>query len=188
MKKALIVIDVQNDFGTGGALECKGLNEIVPKINELMEKGGYDLIVGTQDWHPANHVEFEKWGVHCLQNSRGSLFIWNLKYELFNVIIRKGMDKEYESYSAIKDKGGKLTGLSEILSSKLIHFEEIHICGVATDICVKATHDDINSFFPYEANPKVIKDLCVGTSEEACVDLLKYELNTITMSEVLNGN
>ena len=185
MQKALIVIDVQNDFGIGGALECEGLNEIVPKINELMEKGGYDLIVGTQDWHPANHVEFEKWGVHCLQNSRGSLFIWNLKYELFNVVLRKGMSKDYASYSAFRNENEEPTGLYGILESRI--FDEIHICGVATDVCVWATRNDCCDLFP-ELDRKifVISDCCVGTSEEKHWEYLSDMRFHKTMSEVLN--
>ena len=186
MKKALIVIDVQNDFGTGGSLECKGLNEIVPKINELMEKGGYDLIVGTQDWHPADHVEFKTWGVHCQQNSRGSLFIWNLKYELFNVIIRKGMNKDHASYSAFRNQNDESTGLYGVLDSRI--FDEIHICGVATDVCVKATYIDNTVLFPeYINHTYIISDCCIGTTPENHDKALK-EMHSKPMSEVINEN
>ena len=58
MKKALIIVDVQNDFCEGGALAVPGASEIIPYINLLMEENEYDQIILTQDWHPADHKSF----------------------------------------------------------------------------------------------------------------------------------
>ena len=58
MKKALIIVDIQNDFCDGGSLAVPGANQMIPYINIVMEKNRYDEIILTQDWHPANHKSF----------------------------------------------------------------------------------------------------------------------------------
>ncbi|MDD4245886.1 MAG: isochorismatase family protein, partial [Dysgonamonadaceae bacterium] len=69
-KKALLIVDVQNDFCPGGSLAIKEGNDIVPVINELMDK--VDVVITTQDWHPEGSTHFEDWPVHCVADTKGS--------------------------------------------------------------------------------------------------------------------
>ena len=151
--RALVIIDVQNDFIPGGALAVPEGDKIVELINELQEK--FDLVIATQDWHPEDHSsfavnhheikEFEKitwngleqvlWPVHCLQNSWGAKLHSDLKTSKIEAIFRKGTDPEIDSYSAFYDNGHlKTTGLAGYLKEKGV--DELYFCGLAGEICV----------------------------------------------------
>ena len=89
--KALIVVDMQNDFVyPDGALYVKGAEKLVKKIESLIEKGNYDLIVVTRDWHPKNHYSFRKnggqWPEHCVQNTKGAEFAIKIDTNTNNVV------------------------------------------------------------------------------------------------------
>ena len=119
--KALLVIDVQNDFLPGGSLEVKDGNNIISKINEIMSN--YDLIVATKDWHPQNHMSFASnhsnksvgdiinlngldqilWPDHCVEDSYGSKFPEELDTNKIDKIIYKGTKRDVDSYSAFND-------------------------------------------------------------------------------------
>lgn len=152
-KAALLVIDIQNDFIPGGSLEVKDGDKIIPIINKLIPQ--YELVVATQDWHPENHKSFASqhdgknefelidlnglqqvlWPDHCVQNTFGSEFHQDLNTQNFEVIFRKGMNPEIDSYSGFYDNGRlKSTGLTGYFKEKQI--EEIHFCGLAADFCV----------------------------------------------------
>ncbi len=151
--KTLVIVDVQNDFMPGGPLEVPKGNLIVPVINKI--ESYFDLIVATQDWHPANHLSFasnhmhknpfEKvllhgaeqilWPDHCIQGSAGAEFHPDLKTKKIAAIFRKGMEPETDSYSGFYDNNHKLTtGMAGYLREK--GTSEIHFCGLAADICV----------------------------------------------------
>ncbi|MDO4224722.1 MAG: bifunctional nicotinamidase/pyrazinamidase [Bergeyella zoohelcum] len=155
MKKALIVVDVQNDFCEGGALAVPNANDIIPYINSLMENNDYDQIVFTQDWHPENHKSFASangkkvgetislngiqqfmWPDHCVQGSFGAEFHKNLDISKATHFIQKGENIEIDSYSAFQDNNQlKKTGLEDFLKSHDIQLVEI--VGLALDYCVK---------------------------------------------------
>jgi nicotinamidase/pyrazinamidase len=151
--RTLVVIDVQNDFMPGGPLAVPQGNEIVPVINKI--ENYFDLIVVTQDWHPADHKSFASnhmykkpfdrvflrgteqilWPDHCIQGSSGAEFHPDIETKKIAAIFRKGMDPETDSYSGFYDNDHKLnTGLAGYLREKGI--SEIHFCGLAADICV----------------------------------------------------
>ena len=159
MKKALLVIDVQNDFCPAGALEVAGGNEIVPYINKEMVK--YDCVVLTQDWHPKGHSSFATshegknplelikmpygdqvlWPDHCIQGSKGAEFHPDLNIEQANAIIRKGSNPFIDSYSAFFENDRKTpTGLDGYLKS--LEIEKINLVGLATDFCVNYSAQD----------------------------------------------
>jgi len=100
MKKALFIIDVQNDFCPGGALPVPEGDKVVPVINELMPK--FDLVIATRDWHPEKTVHFEKWPVHCVRNTEGARFHPDLKTEMIHKIISKGTGNKDDGYSAFE--------------------------------------------------------------------------------------
>ena len=151
--KALILIDIQNDFTPGGSLEVPQGDEIIPVVNNLQEK--FDLVVATQDWHPQNHMSFASnhkgkepfemielggmdqilWPDHCVQNSKGAEFHPELNTTKIETIFRKGMDSEIDSYSGFYDNGHKKsTGLAGYLREK--GATELYFCGLAADVCV----------------------------------------------------
>ena len=159
MKKALLVIDVQNDFCPAGALEVAGGNEIIPYINEEMVK--YDCVVLTQDWHPKGHSSFATshegknpldlikmpygdqvlWPDHCVQGSKGAEFHPDLNIEQANAIIRKGSNSRIDSYSAFFENDRKTpTGLDGYFKS--LEIQNINLVGLATDFCVNYSSQD----------------------------------------------
>jgi nicotinamidase/pyrazinamidase len=151
--KTLLIIDVQNDFLSGGTLEVPGANMIVPVINRIQKY--FDLVIATQDWHPEDHKCFASnhvgkkpfdeiklsgmpqtlWPDHCIQGSRGAELHQSLSPGRIAAIFRKGMNPDIDSYSAFFDNNHKLsTGLAGYLKEK--GTGEIHFSGVAADICV----------------------------------------------------
>lgn len=160
MKKALIVVDVQNDFCEGGALAVPGANSIIPYINLLMEENDYDQIVLTQDFHPSDHKSFASnngkkigevielngvkqfmWPDHCVQGTFGAEFHKDLNISKATHIIQKGKNPEVDSYSGFQDNHGKVkTGLEDFL--KYHDIQLVEVVGLALDYCVKYTCND----------------------------------------------
>lgn len=157
--RALIIVDIQIDFTTGGALEVPHGEEIIPIVNGLQDH--FDLVVATQDWHPSTHKSFasnhpgEKpfgkimlqgleqvlWPDHCVQGSNGARFHPQLKMNRVEAVIRKGMDPNIDSYSGFYDNGRKKsTGLAGYLRER--HITDIFVCGLAGDYCVAYTVKD----------------------------------------------
>ena len=153
---ALIIVDVQNDFLPGGALAVKDGDTVIPVINELQKK--FDLVVATQDWHPADHKSFASvhrgkkvfeeiildglpqvlWPDHCVQETDGAKFSSELDTKRIEAIFRKGMDKNIDSYSGFFDNGKKkATGMAAYLKGRGI--SSIYVCGLAADYCVYFT-------------------------------------------------
>ncbi|MEQ8413637.1 MAG: bifunctional nicotinamidase/pyrazinamidase [Imperialibacter sp.] len=162
-REALIVVDIQNDFLPGGALAVNQGDEIVPFVNELMDS--FDLVVATQDWHPANHGSFAAnhhgkkpgevidlnglpqimWPVHCVQGSKGAEFASALNTSKFKKVFQKGTDATIDSYSGLFDNGKrKSTGLGEYLKAEGV--EKVTVVGLAADYCVKFTALDAKEF------------------------------------------
>lgn len=160
MKKALIVVDVQNDFCEGGTLAVPGANSIIPYINLLMEENEYDQIVLTQDFHPSDHKSFASnngkkigevielngvkqfmWPDHCVQGTFGAEFHKDLNISKATHIIQKGKNPEVDSYSGFQDNQGKVkTGLEDFL--KYHDIQLVEVVGLALDYCVKYTCND----------------------------------------------
>jgi nicotinamidase/pyrazinamidase len=151
---ALLVVDIQNDFLPGGALAVPDGDKVIPIANRLVER--FDLVLATQDWHPANHGSFAAnhpnrspgeiidlngtiqvlWPVHCVQGSAGASFSPQLRTDRFAKVFRKGIDPGIDSYSSFFDNARKrATGLSDYLQERNVN--ELFICGLATDYCVK---------------------------------------------------
>lgn len=154
--KALILVDIQNDFLPGGALQVEDGDKIIPIVNHLQKH--FDLIVLTQDFHPKNHGSFAVnhpglrnydvvklngidqvlWPEHCVQGTYGAEFSIKLDITRANKIFEKGTDPMIDSYSGFFDNGRlKSTGLGEYLEEKGV--TDVYVCGLATDFCVKFT-------------------------------------------------
>lgn len=157
--RALIIVDIQNDFVTGGKLEVPNGEQIIPLVNSLSEQ--FDLVVATQDWHPPAHKSFASnhpgtnifdvitvngleqvlWPDHCVQASRGAEFHPQLSMTRTEAIFRKGMDPDIDSYSGFYDNGHrKSTGLSGYLQERKVDL--VYVCGLAADYCVFFTVRD----------------------------------------------
>lgn len=157
--KALIIVDVQVDFLPEGALAVPAGDTIIPAINALQKD--YDLVVATQDWHPADHGSFasqhpgtqvyEKielhgleqtlWPDHCVQGTAGAELSDMLNKAAIEAIFRKGTERDIDSYSGFFDNGQrKATGLQGYLKERAV--SEVHVCGLAADYCVYFTAMD----------------------------------------------
>lgn len=154
MTRALIVIDVQNDFCPSGSLAVTGGDEIIPRINAMM--GDFAATVLTQDWHSAGHSSFASshaakgpyalidmpygpqvlWPDHCIQGSNGANFHADLNTDAADMIIRKGYNPAIDSYSAFFENDHKTpTGLEGYLHNRGI--TTLTMVGLATDFCVQ---------------------------------------------------
>lgn len=154
--KALLIIDLQNDFLPGGALAVPRGDEVIAAVNELIPQ--YEVVVATQDWHPPNHQSFAAehpqheigdvvrlgdleqmlWPTHCVQGKPGAELASQLNRLGIDHVIQKGADPQIDSYSAFFDNARRQsTGLAEYLRTSGV--DEVHVAGLATDYCVKAT-------------------------------------------------
>jgi nicotinamidase/pyrazinamidase len=201
MKKALIVVDVQNDFCPGGSLAVKDGDKIIPNINKLTSSGEFDIIVASKDWHPQNHISFAKshgvdpftqvgektvWPIHCVQGSAGAELRPSLDTHNINLIIHKGMDLSHDSYSAFAEDNGKETGLRDILKGEY----DMYVCGIATEVCVNATA--LDAFTAWGVNNPdvyVITDACAGITpegvEDTLNDLVSKGVKLVTTKEII---
>lgn len=164
--RILLAIDLQNDF-ISGSLAVPDAEKVIPIVNRLTKNGGYDFIVFSQDWHPADHGSFASqhpgkkpfdlgkldgkpqvfWPDHCVQHTWGSEFPATLDLTRVYHVQRKGLDKTVDSYSAFRDNGAKkLTGLDAYL--KKLGVTEIDVCGLATDFCDKFSALDAVTLLP----------------------------------------
>lgn len=132
MKKALLIVDVQNDFCPGGALAVKDGDKVVPVINGIIDK--FDLVLASKDWHPVDSVHFEKWPVHCVQNTYGADFHPDLQTNKIDRVLLKGTQNKDEGYSAFEATN---ISLADFLRGEGV--TDLYVCGLATDYCVKAT-------------------------------------------------
>jgi len=176
--KALILVDIQNDFVPGGALAVPGGDAVVPVCNKLTL--AFDLVAATQDWHPANHGSFAAnhpgrkaadvidlnglpqilWPVHCVQDTLGAAFLPTLDTGRVDRVFQKGTDPGIDSYSGFFDNGHrKATGLGDYLKSKGV--TDVFVAGLATDYCVKFTAlDSLRLGF----KTHLVEDACRGVS------------------------
>lgn len=134
MNTALVVVDMQNDFMPGGALGVPGADRLGPAIKRMAE--ACDFVVATADWHPPNHCSFTEqggiWPQHCVAGTHGAAIHPSVRLEWLDLIIRKAEDPEQDAYSGFQN-----TLLEMALRNHGVNW--VHVVGVATDYCVKAT-------------------------------------------------
>jgi len=198
--RALVIVDVQNDFMPGGQLEVPQGDMILQHVNKVQKY--FDLIVATQDWHPENHKSFASnhsdkkpfeqieingkketlWPDHCIQGTRGAELHADLETKNVAAIFRKGMDYEVDSYSGFYDNGHNIsTGLSGYLKEKGVN--EIYFCGLATDICVYHTIiDSLKEGF----SATLIEDASKPLSDSA-YEIIKKEFSAKGVN-IINSN
>jgi nicotinamidase/pyrazinamidase len=156
MKTALILVDIQNDFLPGGALEVPEGDAVVAVANRLVDH--FPLVVASRDWHPPDHVSFasqhpgkeigdvvtangldqQLWPDHCVQDTPGAGFAPGLRVDEAERIVDKGVDPGLDSYSAFFDNAQRRsTGLGGYLRNQDV--EAVVLVGLALDVCVQAT-------------------------------------------------
>ena len=159
---ALVVVDVQNGFVTGGNLAVPHGEEVVPVINEIASL--FVNVVLTQDWHPPGHASFASshagkqpfeikalaygdqvmWPDHCVQGTHDAMLHADLRIPHAQLIVRKGFHPGVDSYSAFQEADRVTpTGLDGYLKQRGI--DRVYVCGLATDFCVAWTALDARS-------------------------------------------
>ncbi len=202
--RALILVDVQNDFCPGGSLPVAGGFDIIPVINALQPL--CDLVVATKDWHPKNHSSFAAnhgkqpgevitldglqqilWPAHCVQDSGGAEFVRGLDTSRVAEVFYKGVDPAIDSYSGFFDNGHKrATGLGDYLKQRGV--TDVYVVGLATDYCVKWTALDAKQLGFQTA---VILDACRGVElkpgdvERAIEEMKTAGIKIIQSTDVL---
>ena len=194
-RRALIVIDVQNDFCPGGALEVTDGDAVVPVANELLSDDRFDVRVLTQDWHPPTHRSFAAnnpgrepysvvelsygpqvlWPTHCVQGSPGAAFHADLAADRAEVIVRKGFRPEVDSYSAFfENDQATPTGLDGYLRSRGV--ESLLMVGLATDFCVRYSAVD-GAKLGYDVT--VVRDGCRAIDLDGSLDDALAEMASV---------
>lgn len=150
--KALLIVDVQNDFCPGGALPAPEGDKVVPVVNKLMEI--FTLIVASKDWHPENTVHFDKWPKHCIQGTIGAELHPDLRKDRIDQIVLKGTMNVDEGYSVFE---GIDIDLEKFLRDRGV--DALYVVGLVTEYCVKESAIDAQKrgFITY-----VVKDAVEG--------------------------
>jgi nicotinamidase/pyrazinamidase len=195
MAQALLIVDFQNDFTPGGALPVPEGDRIAEPVNRLAE--GFDLVVATRDWHPEDHGSFEGievdpekwdgteppsiWPVHCVAGTEGAELHPSLEQANVDVIVDKGQDPNSQGYSGFQG-----TNLGELLRERGV--DEVVVCGLATDYCVKNTALDArHDGFDVTVVEDAIRGVEVeeGDSERALEEMRASGARIATADEVL---
>ena len=198
MTRALIVIDVQNDFCPGGALAVAEGDSVVPRINAMMAEAG--TVVLTQDWHPAGHGSFASshegkapmetitlpygeqvlWPDHCVQGSTGATFHPGLRTDPADLILRKGTNPAIDSYSAFFENDRSTpTGLDGWLRTRGI--TTVTLAGLATDFCVQfSALDAARLGFETEVALDACRGIDLNGSMEAALTAMRAAGVTLT--------
>ncbi|MGA1831724.1 bifunctional nicotinamidase/pyrazinamidase [Rhizobium wenxiniae] len=205
--KALLLIDMQNGFCPGGNLAVPDGDSVIPVANRLISDGGYDVVVASQDWHPANHGSFASqhpgkkpfemgelsgqpqvmWPDHCVQGTPDAEFHPDLEVSEIDYIQQKGENPAVDSYSAFRDNDhAALTGLAGYLKAQQI--TELDICGLATDYCVKFSALDARDMLP-NVNVQFISDASRGIDpqgiKEAISEMRERGVDIVTSKVIL---
>ena len=199
--RALLLIDIQNDFLPGGRLAVPAGDEIIPLVNALQPQ--FDLVVATQDWHPAGHQSFASshagrapfeqidlhglpqvlWPDHCLQAGEGAGLAPALHTGRIEAIFRKGMNPEIDSYSAFFDNGHrKSTGLGDYLRGRGV--TAVVLAGLAADYCVYySALDALAAGFATTVLTDATRAISAGGWATAQADLIAQGARLLTSAE-----
>ncbi len=175
MAKALLVIDVQNDFCEGGALACEGGAAVASKISSFIRdhKAHYEFVIASRDWHTPNDSNdghfppagvqpdlVRTWPLHCIAGTSGAEYHTNMDQSLIDIHIKKGQSANgYSIFDGITDQGDSF---EEVLQKHAI--TEVDVVGIATDYCVRASALDSAK---HGLSVKVISSLTAGVSAES---------------------
>ncbi|MBB3409566.1 nicotinamidase/pyrazinamidase [Rhizobium sp. BK316] len=207
--KALLLVDIQNGFCPGGNLPVPDGDKVVPVANSLIDSGKYDLIVASQDWHPADHGSFASshpnkktfemgelsgkpqmlWPDHCVQYTRDAELHPELHSAQIDLIQQKGENKNVDSYSAFRDNDQyALTGLADFLIDQGV--TELDVCGLATDYCVKFSALDALELIP-AVKVRFVEDASRGITPDgvaAAIDEMRAKgIDIVKSADILSA-
>ncbi len=177
--RALLVVDVQNDFCPGGALAVPDGDKVVPVINRLMDR--FELVVASKDWHPGDSVHFRKWPPHCVQNSTGAEFHPRLNAKKIRQVFLKGTMNRDDGYSAFEATSDDLAAVL-----KKSGVTDLYVTGLATDYCVRASALDgvRNGFRTFVVTDAVgAVNVAPGDGAKALDEMKKAGVELITSRE-----
>jgi nicotinamidase/pyrazinamidase len=178
--RALLIVDVQNDFCPGGALPIPEGDKVVPVINRLMDH--FDVIVASKDWHPQQTIHFQKWPPHCVQGTHGAEFHPNLQSKNIQKVFLKGTRNKDDGYSAYEATS---EDLAQHLKSKGV--TELYVTGLATDYCVRASALDANKkgFRTYVVTDAIAAvDVHPGDGQKALDEMKSAGIRLVKSPEV----
>ena len=192
MSRALIIVDVQNDFCEGGSLPVTGGAAVAKGISLVLDRAGrrWDHVVATKDWHidPGNHFSdhpdyLDSWPAHCVVGSAGADFHPELQTGRIEAVFHKGEHRAaYSGFEGHTDSG---EGLAEWLRSRAV--TEVEVVGIATDHCVRATALDAKAAgFDTTVVLELTAGVAAGTTEAALAEFRTAEV-AMTGSPVLGG-
>lgn len=191
-KKALLIVDVQNDFCPGGALAVPEGDKVVPVINKYIKifQKKKAPVLATRDWHPVRTGHFKDfggiWPVHCVQNTRGAAFHPKLKLPKGAILLYKGMDPQEDAYSAFQAEDARGAKLLKLLG--LLGARELYVAGLATDYCVRfSVRDALKNGFKVKLLTDAIKgvNLKPKDSEKAIKEMVKLGAKKITLKNIV---
>ena len=156
MNRALLIVDVQNDFCPGGALPAPFGDRIIPVINKIMDH--CLLVIASRDWHPEDSSHFKKWPVHCVKNTPGADFPQQLNSNRFNLVLNKGTESKDDGYSVFE-----ATNINLIQYQENNEIDELYVTGLVAEYCVKNT---VLDSLKYGFNTFVIKDAVEAIRQE----------------------
>ncbi len=189
MSKALVIVDVQNDFCPGGSLAVSEGDKVVPVLNGYIDffKKNNLPIFASRDWHPEKTKHFQSeggnWPSHCVEGSPGAEFYPGLNLPQEAIIISKGGDPQSEGYSVFEGVSQKGESFADLLAK--LGVKELFVGGLATDFCVK--HTVINALekkFEVKLLIDAIRGVDLGASEKAIADMLAKGAKTITFEHL----
>jgi nicotinamidase/pyrazinamidase len=178
--RALLIVDVQNDFCPGGALAVPEGDKVVPVINWLMDH--FDVIVASKDWHPQQTIHFQKWPPHCVQGTHGAEYHPNLQSKNIQKVFLKGTGNQDDGYSAYEATS---EDLAQYLKSKGV--TELYVTGLATDYCVRASALDANKkgFRTYVVTDAIAAvDVHPGDGQKALDEMKSAGIRLVKSPEV----
>jgi nicotinamidase/pyrazinamidase len=182
MSRALLIIDFQNDFTSGGALEVPGGDEIAEPVKRLA--GEFDHVFATRDWHPPDHASFETeggpWPVHCVQGTYGAELHPAMREIEVDEIVDVGVERDDEGYS-----GFEKSKLADLLHERGV--DEVAVVGLATDYCVRASAIDARrEGFDTTVVTDAIRavDVKAGDGERALEDMKQAGAKLATSGEL----
>jgi len=187
-RKALLIVDVQNDFCPGGALGVPRGDTVVPALNKYINvfRKKKLPIFATRDWHPPRTKHFRDfggvWPVHCIQNSRGAAFHQGLKLPKETIFLYKGMNPQEDSYSAFQAEDTRGLCLPKLL--EMMKVGELYVGGLATDYCVKSSVlDALKNGYKVKLLMDAMQgvDLKAGDSEKAIKEMLRRGAKKTTL-------
>ena len=183
MAKALLIIDFQNDFTSGGALAVPQGDDIAEPVKRLAEH--FDVIVATRDWHPPDHASFAEqggpWPVHCVRGTHGAEFHPAMEGIQLDAVFDVGQGRDDEGYSGFEN-----SDLARILREHDV--DEVYVCGLATDYCVRASAiDACREGFDVTVVEDAVRavEVSEGDGERALQDMREAGAEVAASDEVL---